>query len=60
MSIKGIALGNETVAEFMERLKKTPYFQLVELIKTEKKKIAELSLTKFTLKCSVSVIGGNA
>ncbi len=60
LSIKGIALGNETVAEFMERLKKTPYFQLVELIKTEKKKIAELSLTKFTLKCSVSVIGGKA
>ena len=60
LSIKGIALGNETVAEFMERLKRTPYFQLIELIKTEKKKIAELSLTKFTLKCNISIIGEKA
>jgi len=58
LSIKGIALGNETVAEFMERLKRTPYFQVVELIKTEKKKIAEISLTKFTLKCNISIIEG--
>ncbi|HEC50219.1 MAG TPA: hypothetical protein ENI40_03570 [Candidatus Desulfofervidus auxilii] len=57
LSVKGIALGNETVAEFMERLKKIPYFQVVELIKTEKKKIAELNLTKFTLKCNIRIIG---
>jgi type IV pilus assembly protein PilN len=57
LSIKGIALGNETVAEFMERLKKTPNFQVVELIKTEKKKVSEVSLTSFTLECNIIVTG---
>ena len=32
--IKGIALGNESIAEFMKRLETTPLFQKVDLIKT--------------------------
>ena len=51
--IKGVALGNEPIAEFMKRLKNTALFQKVNLIKTQKKKEQEVNLTSFELDCKI-------
>lgn len=53
LHIKGIALGNEAVAEFMEKLKESKYFQTIELIKTVKKEIQGFNLTSFSLECKI-------
>jgi len=55
LTIKGVALDNEIIAEFMRRLKKSTYFIQVELIKTEKKQIEELNLKSFTLECKLEM-----
>lgn len=55
LTIKGVALDNESIAEFMRRLKKSTYFIQVELIKTEKKQIEELNLKSFTLECKLEM-----
>ncbi len=53
LTIKGVALDNEVIAEFMRRLKKSAYFVQIELIKTEKKQIKELNLKSFNLECKL-------
>lgn len=55
LTIKGVALDNEIIAEFMRRLKKSTYFIQVELIKTEKKQIEESNLKSFTLECKLEM-----
>jgi type IV pilus assembly protein PilN len=51
--IKGVALGNESIAEFMKRLETTPLFQKVDLIKTQKEKVQQINLTSFELECKI-------
>ena len=51
--IKGVALGNESIAEFMKRLETTPLFQKVDLIKTQKEKVQQINLTSFELDCKI-------
>jgi len=41
LDIRGIALDNKTVADFMTRLEKTEIFQHVKLKSTKKKKIGD-------------------
>lgn len=53
LTIKGVALDNESIAEFMRRLKKSAYFAQVELIKTEKRQIQDSNLRSFTLECKL-------
>ncbi len=55
LDIKGIALSNESIAEFMKRLKKTALFKRVDLIKTEKRKVQTYELTGFELKGSIAL-----
>jgi len=58
LNIKGIALGNEAIAEFMRKLKKAPYFKSVNLIKTEKKNVQQINLTGFSLNCKIKFTSG--
>ncbi len=51
--IKGVALGNESIAEFMKGLKHTILFQKVDLIKSQKRKVQNLNLTSFELECKI-------
>ncbi|MDL1970562.1 MAG: PilN domain-containing protein [Candidatus Desulfofervidaceae bacterium] len=58
LDIKGIALGNEAIAEFMRNLKRAPCFKSVDLIKTEKKSVQKINLTGFSLNCKIKFTSG--
>ncbi len=51
--LEGTAMDNETVADFMNRLKGTESVKSVKIVRTKQKKITELnlSLKDFALKC---------
>ena len=51
--LEGTAMDNETVADFMNRLKGTESIKSVKLVRTKQKKITELNLNlkDFALKC---------
>jgi len=51
--LEGTAMDNETVADFMNRLKDTQSVRAVELVRTKQKEIKELNLNlkDFALKC---------
>ena len=51
--LQGTAMDNETVADFMNRLKGTESVKSVKLVRTKQKKITELNLNlkDFALKC---------
>jgi type IV pilus assembly protein PilN len=53
VSLTGVALDNQTVAQFMDALKKSPYVQSVELSSTSLKKVADRSLKEFSLTCTI-------
>jgi len=55
LTIKGVALDNEVIAEFMRRLKRSTYFIQVELIKAEKRQIQDLNFKSFTLECKLTM-----
>lgn len=54
LSLTGIALDNQTVAQFMDMLKKSPYVQSVELSNSSLKKIADRNLKEFSLTCAIA------
>jgi len=54
LSLNGVALDNQTVAEFMDDLKLSPYVSNVELTDSSLRKIAGRDLKSFSLSCSVS------
>jgi type IV pilus assembly protein PilN len=54
LSLTGIALDNQTVADFMDKLKKSSFIQGVELSNSSLKKISDRSLKEFSLTCAVS------
>ncbi len=51
--LEGTAMDNETVADFMDRLKDTQSVKAVELVRTKQKEIKDLNLNlkDFALKC---------
>jgi type IV pilus assembly protein PilN len=54
LSLTGIALDNQTVAQFMDMLKKSPFIQSVNLSNSSLKKISDRSLKEFSLACDIS------
>jgi type IV pilus assembly protein PilN len=54
LSLTGIALDNQTVAQFMDMLKKSPFVQSVNLSNSSLKKISDRSLKEFVLACDIS------
>ena len=55
LKIAGVALDNETVANFMEALRKSKYFNEVELEITEQIDRGGMKLMKFSLRCSTAL-----
>lgn len=54
LQLNGVALDNQTVAEFMDNLKLSPFVNSVDLTDSSLKKIAGRDLKSFSLSCSVS------
>jgi len=56
LGIEGIALDDETVANFMTNLRKSKLFRNVDLIVTEQREESRIKLKKFTLSCEISLM----
>ena len=54
VGIEGIALDDETVANFMTNLRKSKLFKNVDLIVSEQSEQSRIKLKKFTLSCEIS------
>jgi len=55
VQLRGVALDNQTVAQYMENLKGSEYFQSVELADSSLKQVEGHSLKAFALDCNVKV-----
>jgi type IV pilus assembly protein PilN len=55
LTLQGIALDDETIANFMKKLQQTKIFTAVELVVTERVKVRKLNLKKFTLICRIGI-----
>ena len=55
LALTGVALDNQTIAQFMDMLKTSPYIQEVNLTNASMKRVSDKSLEEFTLQCSVSL-----
>jgi len=53
LTLQGIALDDETIADFMKRLQQSEMFTAVELVVTERVTIEKLNLKKFTMICTI-------
>jgi type IV pilus assembly protein PilN len=53
LGIEGIALDDETVANFMTNLRKSKLFKSVDLIVSEQVELSKIKLKKFTLSCEI-------
>ena len=53
LGIEGIALDDETVANFMTNLRKSKLFKNVDLIVSEQSELSRIKLKKFTLSCEI-------
>ena len=51
ISIKGIAMDNKTVADFMTRLESSKLYKNVNLITLQQQKITKLNLKRFDINC---------
>jgi hypothetical protein len=56
VGIEGIALDDETVANFMTSLRKSKLFKSVDLIVSEQIEQNKLKLKKFTLSCEITTL----
>lgn len=55
MKLEGVATDNQTVADFMARLEKTPYFKVVDLISSKQVKLEkDKKFKQFTITCQLS------
>ncbi len=54
MGIEGVALDDETVANFMTNLRKSKLFKNVDLVVSEQFEQSKVKLKKFTLSCEIS------
>ncbi len=55
LGIEGIALDDETVANFMTNLRKSKMFKNVDLVVTEQVEQNKMKLKKFVLQCEISL-----
>ena len=53
LGIEGVALDDETVANFMTNLRKSKMFKSVDLIVSEQIEQSKLKLKKFILTCEI-------
>jgi len=53
LGIEGVALDDETVANFMTNLRKSKLFKNVDLIVTEQIEVSKIRLKKFILSCEI-------
>jgi type IV pilus assembly protein PilN len=53
VGIQGIALDDETVANFMTNLRRSKLFKTVDLIISEQIELSKIKLKKFTLSCEI-------
>lgn len=56
LGIEGIALDDETVANFMTNLRKSKLFKNVDLIVSEQSEVSRIKLKKFTLMCEIRLM----
>lgn len=56
VGIEGIALDDETVANFMTNLRKSKIFKNVDLIVTEQIEVNKIKLKKFVLSCEIATM----
>lgn len=54
LGIEGVALDDETVANFMTNLRKSKVFKNVDLVVSEQFEQSKIKLKKFTLSCEIS------
>lgn len=56
MSLEGVAMDNKTIADFMTRIEKSPYFNVVDLISSKQivMKKDKVKFKKFTITCRLS------
>lgn len=53
LKIEGIALDDETIANFMTNLRKSNMFKNIDLVVSEQTELSKIKLKKFTLLCDV-------
>ena len=56
LGIEGIALDDETVANFMTNLRRSKLFRNVDLIVSEQSEQSRVKLKKFMLSCEISLM----
>ena len=56
LGIEGIALDDETVANFMTNLRKSKIFKNIELIVSEQSEQSKIKLKKFNLSCEITLM----
>jgi len=55
MDLAGVAMDNKTIADFMTRLEKSPYFKVVDLISSKQIKLQkDKKFKQFTITCRLS------
>ena len=54
LALTGTALDNQTVADFMDKLKTSPFIQNVELSNSSLKRFSGRNLKEFSLTCAIS------
>ena len=56
VSIEGIALDDETVANFMTNLRNSKLFKTVDLVVSEQSEVSKIKLKRFMLSCQVLIL----
>jgi len=54
LTLQGVALDDETIANFMKQLQQSNIFAAVELVVTERVTVEKLNLKKFTMICTIA------
>jgi type IV pilus assembly protein PilN len=57
VDLKGIALDNESIAQFMDNLKNSPFVRDVSLAESSQRRLADRDLKSFTISCRVAPPG---
>lgn len=55
LTLEGIALDNETIADFMRRLDSSPYFEGIDLVESAQKVVNGVKLKRFAIKSRISM-----
>ncbi len=55
LTIQGVALDDETIANFMKELQQSKIFTSVELVVTERVNVQKLNLKQFTMVCTIGI-----